>query len=371
MRETSTVLSNLRLVVRVHKTMKKFDMARVFSPVGPFPLCDSFGMQTAVAVLDKSLDPGRYETHVQWSTFRKIRSAVTNVSQASVGGLGDVVGAYEKTRTWIYNVPTHTFFFTRFMGGLHRRVGEVVKRDEPITIQIMKAIQKMLELEWSKCANNLDITLVELLEIARRGLWFTASFCTGLRGEEMMQIELEGTLSSLVHFYTPSEGLESHFELVVTGPTKNHRVSGSKFSIPCVGITTLSKLKPGVWLHRYSKLMRMMGRKGGMLFAQTSAAPKLCEYEDEFFGVLEAMQAQRPDLISESVDVREDFGILRSLRRGITAHATNIDTPERIIRAVNRWRQERRVDVAVLDMPEMYARLDALKPTILRYSSPI
>lgn len=289
MRETSTVLANLRLVVRIHKTMKKFDMPHVFSPMGPFPLDDSFGMQTAVAVLDKSLDPGRYETHIQWNTFRKIRSAVMNVSQASVGGLGDVVGAHERNRTWISNAPTHTFFFTTFMGGLHRRVGEVVKRDEPITIQMMKAIQKMLEKEWNQCADNDEMTLKELLGIARRGLWFTASFCTGLRGEELMQIELEGTLNSLEHFYAPQEGLESHFELVVTGPTKNHRVLGSKFSIPCVAVTTRSKLRPGVWLHRHGKLMRMVGRKGGMLFSESSSAPKLCDYEDEFFGVLEAV----------------------------------------------------------------------------------
>ena len=49
-------------------------------------------------VLDTSLDPGKYEETVQYDTFRKVRSTVTNITQAGVQGLDDCVGAYERSR---------------------------------------------------------------------------------------------------------------------------------------------------------------------------------------------------------------------------------------------------------------------------------
>jgi hypothetical protein len=89
-------------------------------PMGSFPLEDSFGMKAAMLVLDRSLDPGRYSYYVQWETFRKSRSAIMNISHAGVSGLSDVVGAYERNRCWISKVPTHTFWFHRFMVGIHK-----------------------------------------------------------------------------------------------------------------------------------------------------------------------------------------------------------------------------------------------------------
>jgi hypothetical protein len=89
----------------------------------PFPLSDKFGMKAAMLVLDGSLDPGKYADYVQWETFRKARSAVTNISQVGVSGLQDVIGAYECNICWISKVPTRTFWFHRIMVGVHKRVG--------------------------------------------------------------------------------------------------------------------------------------------------------------------------------------------------------------------------------------------------------
>jgi hypothetical protein len=35
------------------------------------------------------------------------------------------------------------------------------------------------------------------------GAWFIGGFCTGLRGEEMLLIELAGTANSLIHVERP------------------------------------------------------------------------------------------------------------------------------------------------------------------------
>jgi hypothetical protein len=86
------------------------------------------------------------------------------------------------------------------------------------------------------------------------------------------------------------------------------------------------------------------------------------------YGLLDDVQADSPDLIKPSSDVREDYGILRSERQDVTAHAINMGVGRDLIDAVNRWRSERNSLAPALDMPGMYARLDFLKPTVLRYS---
>jgi hypothetical protein len=69
--------------------------------MGPWPLEDSLGMKVAMALLVRSLDKGIYEETVQWDTFWRTMSVVTNISQACVGGLSNSVGAYERNKTFI------------------------------------------------------------------------------------------------------------------------------------------------------------------------------------------------------------------------------------------------------------------------------
>jgi hypothetical protein len=46
---------------------------------GSFPVQDSFGLRVAVAMLAKSLEPGRYDkTHQQFEMIRKLRAAYSN-----------------------------------------------------------------------------------------------------------------------------------------------------------------------------------------------------------------------------------------------------------------------------------------------------
>ena len=117
----------------------------------PSPLQDVSGMLPAIALLDRSLDKGVHLDHVRWGTFRKAMLAVTNVTQAGVGGLGDsVLGAYERNRTWISSVATHQFWYSHFMHGVHKRVGKVRKPDRIITIDVLHAVDKVPEAEWKQ-----------------------------------------------------------------------------------------------------------------------------------------------------------------------------------------------------------------------------
>ena len=87
------------------------------------------------------------------------------------------------------------------------------------------------------------------------GVWLIAGFCSGLRGEEMLLIELAGTARDLRHLSDPTL---PHVMLAISGKTKWNQLSGAKFSVPIMGRTTrtiLSTWKVGattVWLENCS-----------------------------------------------------------------------------------------------------------------------
>jgi hypothetical protein len=97
------------------------------------------------------------------------------------------------------------------MSGVHRGMGQVRKPDKELTINVIHAVDKLLETEWqSTCQSD------EKKRIAEMGAWFIGGFCTGLRGEEMLLIELAGTANSLVHM---DDVKHAHFLFVVSGQT--------------------------------------------------------------------------------------------------------------------------------------------------------
>ena len=193
----------------------------------------------------------------------------------------------------------------------------------------------------------------------------------------MTLIELAGTSASLRLLFHPEPDLPAHFLFLVSGRTKGHQESGAKFALPCVGVTQ-SGLKPGRWVYRYCMDMDKCGFRTGRLFTMGRAGrlqkkqPRLADFEDAFYSTLEAIQAQHNSLIPPDVVVREVYGILRSLRRGVTAHATNERIDGDLLAAINRWHSELRAHnkgrVAALSMPEMYAQLDHIKKFLLGFS---
>lgn len=361
-REPATVKKNLNGLAKAEQVMLNLGLPPLSPTLGPFPLQDIHGMLPAIAILNRSLDKGVYEKQVQWATFRKLRSHITNAHQASSSGLEDVIGAYDRNRSWISKVPTHTFWFTRFMEGLHRRVGEVVKPDWPVTIEVMQHIGKMLEEQWEAAADD----FVARKRIAEMAVWFLAGFCTGLRGEEMLMIELAGTVKSTKHL---NNAIDPFFELRILGRTKGRQENGRHFYMPCVSVTSGSGLRPGIWISRLTRIIRRDGRTKGRLFQRLKVVPTLSEFDDDFFRVLEEVQ-NTTELIDSELDLREEAGIGRSLRRGVTSHARNVKVDGDLVNAINRWRtltneRANSTDVAMIDR---YSKLDSLRPTYLRFS---
>jgi hypothetical protein len=74
------------------------------------------------------------------------------------------------------------------------------------------------------------------------GALFVGGFCMGLRGEEVLNIELAGMANSLKHL---EDEVNPHFKFILLGRTKGNQLSGAKFGVPCLPVTTGTNLHPG------------------------------------------------------------------------------------------------------------------------------
>jgi hypothetical protein len=82
----ATVSSTLRATRDIVRLLATVQVTPPFPTVGPHPVEDSSGVSIAIAMLLKSLSPGRYEGYQQYETIRKLRAGFSNVFQASLAG---------------------------------------------------------------------------------------------------------------------------------------------------------------------------------------------------------------------------------------------------------------------------------------------
>jgi hypothetical protein len=246
------------------------------------------------------------------------------------------------------------------MLGVHKRVGQIRKPDKEV-IEVIHAADRILEAEWNQAKSA-----VHKKKVAEMGAWMIGGFCTGLRGEEVLLIELAGTASSLVNM---TKTKNAHFLFVILWRTKGNQTSGAVFAIPCAPVTEGTHLRPGRWVKHPVELIHSSGRRTGRLFVRRLRVAKMHEYANDFFTVLEKVQATT-DFIPADLVIRDECGISRTIRRSLTAHARNMDISPGLINAVNRWRTEASSNTGAprLDLADVYTTLESILPTTLRYS---
>jgi hypothetical protein len=113
----------------------------------------------------------------------------------------------------------------------------------------------------------------------------------------------------------------------------------------------------------------LTGKTHGKVFVRKLRPAKLMEFEDDFYAVLEEVQSTT-DLISKEMCVRDECGLSRSLRRGVTAHSKNMQIDEELRDAINRWGKEAntKLGVARLDMGDTCTALESVVPLMLEFS---
>jgi hypothetical protein len=141
---------------------------------GPFPVEDSFGLRTAIAMLVKSLEPGRHaKTHQQFETIRKLRASYSNMYMLSKSGVGCLrTFGGETAKLSLTDLPTNSSWFEHFAQGCLRRMGQDVRQDWAIPVDTIHALLRALDREWGRA---LDWSHRHL--IASVGAYIVIAFC--------------------------------------------------------------------------------------------------------------------------------------------------------------------------------------------------
>jgi hypothetical protein len=152
----------------------------MFRSQGPRPVEDTFGMMTAVVLLDHSLNAGINAATVQFNTVRKKRSAMSNYERTTAPEMrhAALVGYKKGERLGFTNTSVYILWFDRFIVGCHVRMGDDTRQDRALSIELILVMQKFLEDDLLKCQ-----TMEAMLNVSLYVIFFIAGFCGGLRGE--------------------------------------------------------------------------------------------------------------------------------------------------------------------------------------------
>ena len=90
-----------------------------------------------------------------------------------------------------------------------------------------------------------------------------------------------------------------------------------------------------------------------------------------FFTLLENLKRQEPKLIEDGVDIRVDFELSRSLRRGATTEVQNQGVDDTDIQRNNRWRKVESAGTKkpTFVMREHYTEVKQAVKALLRFSA--
>ena len=92
---------------------------------GPYHKSDDWGVHLACSMVLRSLDPGRNASHIQYETVRKMRSFYSNYAHVCPEGTGVNFMSLDGGSARVSNAASNGIWFQKFMGGMHRRMGDV------------------------------------------------------------------------------------------------------------------------------------------------------------------------------------------------------------------------------------------------------
>lgn len=83
-----------------------------------------------------------------------------------------------------------------------------------------------------------------------------------------------------------------------------------------------------------------------------------------------SIQQAKPEIISQDINVYEDYGISRSFRRGATTEARNKRVGEEDINLMNRWRtfESAKGKRPRMRMQDHYSDIAQMVPSLLKFS---
>jgi hypothetical protein len=240
-------------------------------------------------------------------------------------------------------------------------MGDDIRPDRALTIEVMLAIQ-------SHYAQLYELTqsLRERLAISCSCTFFVVEFCAGLRGEELPMMSLDAIRR---YYGKPQKANLEHVMLGLRGRIKGEYKDEHCHLIPIAAVTR-SGLEPHKWVGRVLELYGEQGIRGGWMFrGEGGQYIRQKALEPELFEVLREIQREHPEWIDPTEDVGEVYGISRSMRRGYTTHATNVNVGDADITRLARWRNLEAADGKSAThggMKQHYSEITQMLKSLLR-----
>ncbi len=362
-REPLTVQATLQSAIQLMRLWDKVGMSPQFPLIGPFPVRDSLGMGVAVAMLLKSLEPGKYHaSYQQFETVRKLRAGFANIYMASVEGVSSLrtVGG-DRAKHHLTQSPTQSQWFERFAQGCVRRMGQDVRQDWAIPLPAMHGLINSLEDEWNHPQDSCHKELVTSI-----GAYSLIAFCGSFRGPEVFLMDLLG----LRKYLQEGDALgRDHVIIPLLGRFKGEL--HARYHLSPLAATTESGLEVAKWVRRLVTLREEEGRMNGPAFCDRyGRIARSRDYEVALMERLQMVQNSNPGIIPPDVEIFENFGISRSFRRGATSTARTRGVDDKYVELINRWRkfESARGRRPALAMHEHYSDIAILIPELVKFS---
>jgi hypothetical protein len=315
-----------------------------------------------------SLEEGTYsKDYKQFDTIRKMRTAFSNAWGASAKSMLFNVssGKEDRKKDRLTQCPTDSEWFGRFNLGCKKRMGQDVRPQLGLSIDVMTEFMNRMEMRWQSTAGTLAQDLVGAV-----GAYSVLSYVASLRGNEGFLLDLFGLRQ---HIHKGKYDVdEPHVVAPLLGRLKGE--DGERYHMLLMASETASGLKVRQWLERLVMLRERQGKYHGPAFCdEAGEVARMSDYEEIFYEILRDIQDQRPDLIAPEVEVEQIYGFYRSFRRGSTTRATELGVSETAIDLINRWRKVERAggmqpSMAVRDH---YTEVVQLKTSRLKFSKPL
>ena len=135
-------------------------------------------MGLAVCILIRSFDKGRYQSTLQYESVRKLYSAYSNVWHASKHMFTTSVMAQDVRKIYVTCCPSYSLWVARFMTGIHKRMGDIVKQDKVVTLNVIHKLIEGLEEDFLT-----EPEQAAKENISDAALFILTSFLERLRGE--------------------------------------------------------------------------------------------------------------------------------------------------------------------------------------------
>ncbi len=333
-RTSGTVRSNyLDLKQFVKHSEKMWGDVPGIPPRGPYPLDDSFGMTPATATLSRSLDKGRNAKHVQYNTARRIRSAYSNLWNASLYTLNTGVMQDGQSKLMTTKCPVYHYWYSKMMKGMHERMGDLVVQDQAVSRELQEALMMSLE---RKLVND-PTNYIRWVEI---GTYLMMMWLGALRGNEAMMADLEGCVDMMKESESKQTLTRAYGILVLKGRFKSS--IGATHYLLYLSSNTKSNFHTSFrgWMQRLIEVRKRQGRTSGWLFAKKDKKPlEMSHYEVDILRLILEIQENTEDIIPKDLDVFDRYGVFRSWRRGATSIARNTKGLEKDIELNNWWRK--------------------------------